>query len=239
MRYQTALIAIAAFALPLAAQAQNISLYFAYGSAYYWRGNSAPDGSVQPSADLSYNLAPGLSARLNAWIAQAPKYEPNDDRSTDFTSEINYTAALNYKLNGNLNLRGGIIDYVIPVGAPFEEGHTLEAHIAADAAVGRLNLSLAYYINVNGDDLNSFYILPQISYPLDHLTFALTLGAGNGVYAQDPDAAALVDITPSAAYDIPLGENMQANIRLAVGYNPDRDAATPFFSFGTGWNWSP
>lgn len=235
----TALAFSAGFLAPAPnAAAQDIALDFTYASAYYWRGASAGAGNgfVQPSADISYAATPDLSVGLNLWMSQGPEAADADNSEIDYTVYAGYSA-------GDIGVYAGVIDYVIPAGAPFADGHVLEAHVGVDFAAGDLGLGVAAALNLDGDDDDSMYIAPSLSYPLGNLSLALSLGLGNGFYSAEEegeeDAMALVDLTPSVSYSIPLGDEMEAAVGLAIGYNPDTGATLPFLTLGTGWSWSP
>lgn len=223
------------------AAAQDVALDFTYASAYYWRGASAGAGNgfVQPSADISYAATPDLSVGLNLWMSQGPEAS---DADADSNSEIDYTVWAAFSA-GDIGVYAGVIDYVIPAGAPFADGHVLEAHAGVDFAAGDLGLGVAAYLNLDGDDDDSMYIAPSLSYPLGNLSLGLSIGLGNGFYSSEDegeeDAMALVDLTPSVSYAIPLGEEAEASLGLAFGYNPDTGQTLPFLTLGTGWSWSP
>lgn len=253
----TAVLAALAFSAGLFAPApnaaaQDVALDFTYASAYYWRGASAGAGNgfVQPSADISYAASPDLSVGLNLWMSQGPEAS---DADADSNSEIDYTVSAAYSA-GDIGVSVGVIDYVIPAGAPFADGHVLEAHAGVDFAAGDLGLGVAAYMNLDGDTYmdtedteqtrSSLYIAPSLSYPLGNLSLGLSLGIGNGIYTEDEDekdgdTMALVDLTPSVSYAIPLGEEAEASLGLAFGYNPDTGQTLPFLTLGTGWSWSP
>ena len=239
----SALILGAALAAPCA-NAQNIALDFTYASTYYWRGGVAGGASAMPSVDLSYALTPRLSAGLNMWIARG---SPPDieGRLDDTTSEIDYTFSLAYSL-GNIGVYAGMIDYVIPIGAPFVKRHVLEGHVGVDTEFDNFSVGIGVYRNVDGDEDDSLYIAPSLSYPLGRLDLGLTIGLGNGVYTEEAegeeDAFGLVDTTPSVGFSVPLGGGMEASVVLALGIGDrDEDAGAyhPFFSVGARWNWSP
>ena len=242
----TAVLAALAFSAGLFAPApnaaaQDVALDFTYASAYYWRGASAGAGNgfVQPSADISYAVSPELSVGLNLWMSQGSEAS---DADADSNSEIDYTVSATYSA-GDIGVSVGVIDYVIPAGAPFADGHVLEAHAGVNFAAGDLGLGIAAYMNLDGDDDDSMYIAPSLSYPLGNLSLGLSIGLGNGFYSAEDegeeDAMALVDLTPSVSYAIPLGEEAEASLGLAFGYNPDTGYTLPFLTLGTGWSWSP
>ncbi len=238
----TALAFSAGFFAPAPnAAAQDVALDFTYASAYYWRGAPAGDGNgfLQPSADISYAASPELSVGLNLWMSQGPEASEAED---DSNSEIDYTVWAAYSA-GEIGVYAGVIDYVIPAGAPFADGHVLEGHVGVDFAAGDLGLGVAAYLNLDGDDEDSMYIAPSLSYPLGNLSLGLSIGLGNGFYSMEEegeeDAMALVDLTPSVSYAVPLGDEMEAAVGLAIGYNPDTGATLPFLTLGTGWSWSP
>ena len=243
----TGLAMCAALAAPApSANAQDIAFDFTYASSYYWRGAAAGSGNgfMQPSADLSYAVTPELGVGLNIWLSQGPGIVGLEAGPLDGldNNEIDYTVSASYGL-GDIGIYAGVIDYVIPIGAPFADGHVLEAHIGADFAADDLGIGIAAYMNLDGDDEDSMYIAPSLSYPLGNLSLGLSLGLGNGFYSEEElgeeDALALVDITPSVGYSIPLGDDLEAAVGLAVGYNPNADTILPFFTLSTGWNWSP
>ena len=251
----TAVLAALGFSVslfaPAPAAAQDVALDFTYASAYYWRGApaGAGNGFVQPSADISYAVMPDLTVGLNLWMSQGPEASDAEDAAN---SEIDYTVYAAYSA-GDIGVYAGAIDYVIPAGAPFADGHVLEAHVGVDFTAGDLGLGVAAALNLDGDTYmdkadveqtrNSMYIAPSLSYPLGNLSLGLSLGIGNGVYTvdedEDEDTMALVDITPSVSYSIPLGDEAEAAVGLAIGYNPDTGATLPFLTLGTGWSWSP
>ena len=172
---------------------------------------------------------------------------PEDEVSGN--SEIDYTVSASYPV-GDIEIAVGAIDYVFPVGAAFrsandagEEGHILEAFAGAELGAlidPDLSLRVDAYINIDGDEDDSLYIAPSVSYPLGHLTVGLAVGiAGESPSYYGVDSTAVVDITPSVSFDIPLGDEASAAVGMSIGYNPETDGVLPFFTFGTSYNWSP
>jgi hypothetical protein len=223
----------------------DVTLDITYASAHYWRGGNAPGGTrgfVQPTLDVSYPVGDGAVA-ANVWYMAGPEDEVSGN------SEIDYTVSASYPV-GDVSVSAGAIDYVFPVGAAFrsanadgDEGHILEAFVGADFGAlidPDLSLRVDAYMNIDGDEDDSVYIAPSISYPLGHLSLGLTLGiAGESPNYYGVDSTALVDITPSVSFDIPVGEEASAAVGMSIAYNPETDGVLPFVTIGTSYNWNP
>ncbi|MBT3909151.1 MAG: hypothetical protein HOF27_05675 [Rhodospirillaceae bacterium] len=68
----------------------------------------------------------------------------------------------------------------------------------------------------------------------------MTLGiAGESPNYYGVDSTALVDITPSVSFDIPVGEEASAAVGMSIAYNPETDGVLPFVTIGTSYNWNP
>ncbi len=223
----------------------DVTLDVTYASAHYWRGGHSPGGTrgfVQPTLDVSYPVGDG-SVAANVWYMAGPEDEVSGN------SEIDYTVAATYPV-GDIAVSAGVIDYVFPVGAPFrsanadgEEGHILEAFVGADVGAlidPDLSLRVDAYMNIDGDEDDSLYIAPSVSYPLGHLSLGLTLGiAGESPNYYGVDSTALVDITPSVAFHTPAGGESSVAVGMSIAYNPETDGVLPFVTIGTSYNWNP
>ena len=202
---------------------------FTYSSQYYWRGASAGPGSfAMPSVDVSY--ADGdLVIGANVWYAQGMEAGEADDNN-----EVDFTAYGGLDV-GPLSISVGAIDYLIPLDAPFADGHVLEVFGAASLVDLPFDNSVQFSINI-GDD-NSWYLSPSIGHTHGDISCGLTVGiAGSSPnYYRNTDTA-VVDITPSVSYAIPISDETEAAATLAIGYNPDAKVTVPFFTLGVGWS---
>ncbi len=216
----------------------GVALDFTYASGYYWRGADAGggrNGFVQPSLDLSYPVSDG-SVGVNIWYSAGPEADATDNSEIDYTVYGSYTVS-------DVAISVGVIDYVIPVGAAFADGHVLEANAGVDVGAlidPDLSLGIAVYMNLDGDgDENALYINPSVGYSLGHLGVGLSLGMASDSDYYGIDGSGLVDITPSVSFDIPAGDDASASVGLAIGYNPETNLTVPFFSIGSSYNWNP
>ena len=216
----------------------DIAVDFTYSSLYYWRGFEAGFSSfAMPSIDVSYSTD-AISAGVNIWYAQG--FEADDTEGSD-NSEVDYTVYAGLTA-GPVDISAGVIDYTIPAGAPFTEGHVLEANVGIAINTLPFDNSVAVYINLDGEtdaageSANSVYIAPRIGYTYEDWSLGLTLGlaVGESDY-YGTTGAAIIDITPGVSYSIPFG-GAQASISLNLGYNPENGTKIPFFTFGTGFS---
>ena len=206
----------------------DIAIDATYASAYYWRGASAGAGTsfMQPSADVSYTAGP-VSIGANVWYSQG--IEDGVDNS-----EIDYTVYLGASL-GVVDISAGVIDYVIPNSFPFADGHVLEANAGIGVSALPFDNSIAFYMNLSGDDDNSMYLAPSLGTTYKNLGIGLTAGLALGeseLYGTE--GAALVDITPSISYTIP--GDAETSVSFNIGYNPNSDLKMSYVTIGTSFS---
>ena len=88
-----------------------------------------------------------------------------------------------------------------------------------------------------GADVNSWYLNPSVGYTRDDLTFGLSVGiAGSSPDYYGNVDTAIVDITPSVSYALPVSEDTDAAVSLSIGYNPDAKVTVPYLTLGIGWD---
>lgn len=206
----------------------DIAIDATYASAYYWRGAIAGRGTsfMQPSADVSYTAGP-VTVGANVWYSQG--IEDGVDNS-----EIDYTVYLGANL-GAVDISAGVIDYVIPNSFPFADGHVLEANAGIGISALPFDNSIAFYMNLSGDDDNSMYLAPSLGTTYKNLGIALTAGLALGeseLYGTE--GAALVDITPSISYTIP--GDAETSVSFNIGYNPNSDLKMSYVTIGTSFS---
>ena len=206
----------------------DIAIDATYASAYYWRGASAGAGTsfMQPSLDISYTAGP-VAVGANVWYSQG--IEDGADNS-----EIDYTVYLGASL-GAIDISAGVIDYVIPNSFPFAEGHVLEANVGVGVSALPFDNSIAFYMNLAGDDDSSMYLSPSLGTTYKNLGIGLTAGLVLGESAlYGTDGAALVDITPSISYTIP--GDAETSVSFNIGYNPNSDLKMSYVTIGTSFS---
>ena len=213
----------------------DIAIDATYASAYYWRGASAGDGTsfMQPSADISYTAGP-ISVGANVWYSQGIDGGDADN------SEIDYTVYLGASL-GAIDISAGVIDYAIPGGAPFADGHVLEANLGVGVSALPFDNSIAFYMNLvgeeddSGDAANSMYLAPSLGTSYKNVGIGLTAGLALGESDYyGTEGAALVDITPSISYSIP-GDS-ETSVSFNVGYNPNSGLKMSYVTVGTSFS---
>ena len=207
----------------------DIAIDATYASAYYWRGASAGAGTsfMQPSADISYTAGP-ISVGTNVWYSQGIDGGDADN------SEIDYTVYLGASL-GAIDLSAGVIDYVIPGSVPFGDGHVLEANVGVGVSALPFDNSIAFYMNLAGDDDNSMYVAPSLGTTYKNLGIGLTAGLALGESDfYGTEGAALVDITPSISYTIP--GDAETSVSFNIGYNPNSDLKMSYVTIGTSFS---
>ena len=207
----------------------DIAIDATYASAYYWRGASAGAGTsfMQPSADISYTAGP-ISVGTNVWYSQGIDGGDADN------SEIDYTVYLGASL-GVIDLSAGVIDYVIPGGAPFAEDHVLEANVGVSVSALPFDNGITFYTNLAGDDDSSMYLAPSLGTSYKNVGIGLTAGLALGeseLYGTE--GAALVDITPSISYTIP--GDPETSVSFNVGYNPNSGLKMSYVTIGTSFS---
>ena len=213
----------------------DIAIDATYASAYYWRGASAGAGMsfMQPSVDISYAAGP-VSVGANVWYSQGIDGGDADN------SEIDYTLYVGASL-GVIDINAGVIDYVIPGSAPFAEDHVLEANIGVGVSALPFDNSIAFYMNLageeddSGDAANSMYLAPSLGTTYKNLGIGLTAGFVLGESAfYGTDGAALVDITPSISYSIP--GDAETAVSFNIGYNPNSGLKMAYVTLGTSFS---
>lgn len=217
----------------------DIAIDATYASAYYWRGASAGAGTsfMQPSADISYTAGP-VTVGANVWYSQGIDGGGEDD-STD-NSEIDYTVYVGASL-GAVDISAGVIDYAIPGGAPFSDGHVLEANLGVGVNALPFDNSIAFYVNLageeddSGDAANSMYLAPSLGTSYKNVGIGLTAGLALGESDYyGTEGAALVDITPSISYTIP--GDAETSVSFNVGYNPNSGLKMSYVTLGTSFS---
>ena len=206
----------------------DIAIDATYASAYYWRGASAGAGTsfIQPSADVSYAAGP-VTVGANVWYSQG--IEAGGDNS-----EIDYTVYLGASL-GVVDISAGVIDYVIPNSFPFADGHVLEANVGVGVSALPFDNSIAFYMNLAGDDDSSMYLAPSLGTTYKNLGIGLTAGLVLGESEfYGTEGAALVDITPSISYSIP--GDAETSVSFNIGYNPNSDLKMSYVTIGTSFS---
>ena len=213
----------------------DIGIDATYASAYYWRGASAGAGTsfMQPSADISYTAGP-ISVGTNVWYSQGIDGGDADN------SEIDYTVYLGASL-GVIDLSAGVIDYTIPGGAPFAEGHVLEANVGVGVSALPFDNSIAFYVNLageeddSGDAANSMYLAPSLGTSYKNVGIGLTAGLSLGESDfYGTEGAALVDITPSISYTIP--GDPETSVSFNIGYNPNSGLKMSYVTLGSSFS---
>jgi hypothetical protein len=213
----------------------DIAIDATYASAYYWRGASAGAGMsfMQPSVDISYAAGP-VSVGANVWYSQGIDGGDADN------SEIDYTLYVGASL-GVIDISAGVIDYVIPGSAPFAEDHVLEANIGVGVSALPFDNSIAFYMNLageeddSGDAANSMYLAPSLGTTYKNLGIGLTAGLVLGESAlYGTEGAALVDITPSISYSIP--GDAETAVSFNIGYNPNSGLKMAYVTLGTSFS---
>ena len=207
----------------------DIAIDATYASAYYWRGASAGAGTsfMQPSADISYS-AGAFTIGTNVWYSQGIDGGDADN------SEIDYTVYLEAGI-GAIDINAGAIDYVIPGSFPFAEDHVLEANVGVGVNALPFDNSIAFYVNLAGDDDSSMYLAPSLGTTYKNVGIGLTAGlalGGSALYGTD--GAALVDITPSISYSIP--GDPETSVSLNIGYNPNSGLKMSYITIGTSFS---
>ena len=208
----------------------DVALDFTYSSLRYWRGDQSGHGSAAiPSADVSVTSGE-VSVGVNLWYAQGLELGPTDDNN-----ELDYTAYAAASA-GPVDATVGATNLLVPLDAPFKDGRsTLELWGGVSFPGLPFDNDVRFSLNVDGDEDDSWYLAPSVGYTVDHLTLAMTLGiagASPGYYGNA--GSALIDVTPSISYSIPLGD-AEAAASLAIGYNPDAKVTVPYFTMGIGW----
>ena len=207
----------------------DIAIDATYASAYYWRGASAGAGTsfMQPSLDISYAAGP-ISVGANVWYSQGIDGGDADN------SEIDYTVYLGASL-GAVDISAGVIDYVIPGSFPFAEDHVLEANLGVGVSALPFDNSIAFYMNLAGDDDSSMYLAPSLGTSYKNLGIGLTAGLVLGESAfYGTEGAALVDITPSISYSI--AGDPETSVSFNIGYNPNSGLKMSYVTFGTSFS---
>ena len=207
----------------------DIAIDATYASAYYWRGASAGAGMsfMQPSVDVSYAAGP-VSVGANVWYSQGIDGGDADN------SEIDYTLYAGASL-GAVDISAGVIDYVIPGSFPFAEDHVLEANAGIGIGALPFDNSIAFYMNLAGDDDSSMYLAPSLGTSYKNLGIGLTAGLALGESAlYGTEGAALVDITPSISYSIP--GDAETSVSFNIGYNPNSGLKMAYVTLGTSFS---
>ena len=217
----------------------DIAIDATYASAYYWRGASAGDGTsfIQPSVDVSYTAGP-VTVGANVWYSQGIERMAEDDDENTWSiadnSEIDYTVYLGASL-GAIDISAGVIDYVIPNSFPFAEAHVLEANVGVGVSALPFDNSIAFYMNLAGDDDSSMYLAPSLGTTYKNLGIGLTAGIVLGESEfYGTDGAALVDITPSISYSI--AGDPETSVSFNIGYNPNSDLKMSYVTIGTSFS---
>ena len=241
--YIVAIFVLAAVAGPMTAVAEEegsssplaIAVDATYASAYYWRGASAGAGTsfLQPSVDISYTAGP-VAVGANVWYSQGIERPDEHGHELEDNSEIDYTVYLGASL-GAVDVSAGVIDYVIPNSFPFAEGHVLEANAGVSISALPIDNSIAFYVNLAGDDDSSMYLAPSLGTSYKNLGIGLTAGLVLGESEfYGTEGAALVDITPSISYTIP--GDAETSVSFNIGYNPNSDLKMSYVTIGTSFS---
>ena len=214
----------------------DIAIDATYASAYYWRGASAGAGTsfLQPSVDVSYTAGP-VTVGTNVWYSQGIERPDEHDHELEDNSEIDYTVYLGASL-GAIDISAGVIDYVIPNSFPFADGHVLEANVGVGVSALPFDNSIAFYVNLAGDEENSMYLAPSLGTSYKNLGIGLTAGIvlGESKDYYGTDGIALVDITPSISYTIP--GDAETSVSFNIGYNPNSDLKMSYVTIGTSFS---